>query len=476
MSRPDDPLAAAFRELLPKILPFADVATADLPLRRLLRLSLFQVSVGMAMVLLTGTLNRVMVVELGVSTWLVATMVALPLVFAPLRALIGYRSDYHHSAFGLRRIPYMWMGTMLQFGGFAIMPFALLLLADAENSLNVMGQIGGALAFLLVGAGLHTVQTAGLALATDLAPEDKRPRVVALLYVTLLVGMGGSALLFGQLLTNFSQQLLIQLIQGAAVATLVLNVIALWKQEAVDPERAAAKIERPPFADSWKQFVSGGRASRLLVAVGLGTAAFTMQDILLEPYGGKVLGLSVSQTTMLTAILSAGTLLAFGLAARLLGRGTVPYRIATIGALFGVFAFAAVITSSALDLPWLYRTGAGMIGFGSGLFLIGTLVAAMAMSEGGHSGLALGAWGAVQATATGIAVALGGSLQDIFAAMAAHGVFGAELMGPAVGYDMVYALEIVLLVVTLVVLVPLLLKPTDAKRAADGKIGFEHMP
>ena len=54
----------------PWFLPFADAATPDLPLGRLLRLSLFQVSVGMAMALLNGTLNRVMIVELGVATWL----------------------------------------------------------------------------------------------------------------------------------------------------------------------------------------------------------------------------------------------------------------------------------------------------------------------------------------------------------------------------------------------------------------------
>jgi hypothetical protein len=60
---------------------------------RLLRLSLFQVSVGMAMVLLNGTLNRVMVLEMGVPAWLVSLMVSLPLLFAPLRALIGFRSD-----------------------------------------------------------------------------------------------------------------------------------------------------------------------------------------------------------------------------------------------------------------------------------------------------------------------------------------------------------------------------------------------
>ena len=74
-----------------RFLPFADAATTELPLGRLLRLSLFQVSVGMAAVLLTGTLNRVMIVELGMASWAVAAMVSLPLLFAPLRALIGFK-------------------------------------------------------------------------------------------------------------------------------------------------------------------------------------------------------------------------------------------------------------------------------------------------------------------------------------------------------------------------------------------------
>ena len=112
--------------LAPQFLPFADAATVDLPLSRLLRLSLFQVSVGMALVLLNGTLNRVMIVELGVPTWIVALMVALPLVFAPLRAFIGFRSDRHLSALGWRRVPYIWFGTMMQFGGLAIMVLSTL--------------------------------------------------------------------------------------------------------------------------------------------------------------------------------------------------------------------------------------------------------------------------------------------------------------------------------------------------------------
>ncbi|MBK1644157.1 MFS transporter [Thiocapsa imhoffii] len=475
MSRNDEALARAWREFLPRILPFSDVATADFPLRRILRLSLFQVSVGMAMVLLQGTLNRVMVVELSVPASLVGLMLALPLVFAPLRALIGHRSDYHHSAFGLRRIPYIWLGSMLQFGGFAMMPFALLLLADVNNQFNVIGQAGAALAFLLVGAGLHTTQTAGLALATDLCPPEKRPRVVALLYVTLLAAWGLSSLLFGFLLTNFTNELLIRVIQGVAVATIILNVIALWKQESVDPQRAANPVARPPFWETWRNFTRGGRASRLLVVVALGTAAFTMQDILLEPYGGQILGLSVSQTTALNAIWAAGSLLAFMLAARVLGRGGEPYRVAALGALVGILAFAAVILSAPLDSPGLYRLGAGLIGFGGGLFLVATLTAAMALAQGGFSGLALGAWGAVQATAMGLAFAAGGIIRDSVMRMANAGVFG-ENVWPALGYDVVYGLEILMLIATLVVILPLALRPGDASTKPGTKIGLDHMP
>ena len=86
MSLFSDKWAARWRNVAPSMLPFADVASETLALSRLLRLSLFQMSVGMAVVLLNGTLNRVMIVELGVPASLVPLMVALPLVFAPLRA------------------------------------------------------------------------------------------------------------------------------------------------------------------------------------------------------------------------------------------------------------------------------------------------------------------------------------------------------------------------------------------------------
>jgi BCD family chlorophyll transporter-like MFS transporter len=149
-------LARQWSRLTPNFLPFADAATAELPMARLLRLSLFQVTVGMAVVLLIGTLNRVMIVELNVPAWLVAIMVSMPLFFAPFRALVGFRSDTHRSVLGWRRVPFIWLGTLLQFGGLAIMPFALIILSGDSNGPLIIGQIAAGLAFLLVGAGLHT--------------------------------------------------------------------------------------------------------------------------------------------------------------------------------------------------------------------------------------------------------------------------------------------------------------------------------
>jgi BCD family chlorophyll transporter-like MFS transporter len=469
-------LAHGWARVGPRFLPFADAASDELPLGRLLRLSLFQVSVGMALVLLTGTLNRVMIVELGVPAWVVSLMISLPIVFAPFRALIGFRSDTHRSALGWRRVPYIWFGSLLQFGGLAIMPFALILLSGDTHGPAWVGQAGAALAFLLTGAGLHTTQTAGLALATDLAPPASRPRVVALLYVMLLIGMVGSAIGFGALLADFGPIRLIRVIQGGALATMALNCLALWKQEARDPSRCAPDRPRPPFREAWRAFASTRGARRFLVGVGLGTAGFAMQDILLEPYGGEILRLPVGATTTLTAILAGGTLAAFALAARRLDRGADVHRLAATGALIGVFAFAAVILAAPLESPLLFRVGTAGIGFGGGLFAVGTLTAAMAMESGGRAGLALGAWGAVQASAAGLGVALSGALRDGVSVLAAQGVLGPALTSPAVGYGAVYHVEIALLFAALVAIGPLVRPANEAAQPSSSRFGLAEFP
>ncbi len=476
MKRLNQTFVQQWMALGPQFLPFADAASPDLPLGRLLRLSLFQVSVGMAIVLLTGTLNRVMIVELGVPAWLVALMVAIPLVFAPLRAFIGYKSDTHRSFLGWRRVPYIWFGSLMQFGGLAIMPFSLLILSGDTTGPLWIGLAAAALAFLLVGAGLHTTQTAGLALATDLATEETRPRVVALLYVMLLVGMFASALVFGALLSDFTQLKLIQAVQGAAVVTMVLNLTALWKQESRDPAKTAHDRPQPSFGELWRSFTEGGRSGRVFLGLGLGTAAFAMQDVLLEPYGGEVLGLSVAATTALTAILAGGMLAGLALAARSLGRGADPFRLAAYGALVGIIAFSCVIFAGPLSSAILFQFGTALIGVGGGLFAVSTLIAVMDMADSHHGGLALGIWGAVQATAAGSAIALGGLTRDIVSAAAASQALGPGLVDSYIGYSFVYHVEILFLFATLAVIGPLVRRARSKTPRQKSQFGLAEFP
>ena len=464
-------------------LPFADAASAGLPLMRLLRLSLFQITVGMSAALMVGTLNRIMIVELGVAAWLVALMVAIPFLVAPFRAVTGFRSDTHRSAFGWRRVPFIWTGTMLQFVGLTFMPFALLVLTGQGDIKTPMwfNQAIAGLSFLLVGIGLQTSQTAGLALATDLADEPTRPRVVALMYVMLLVGMVGSSFFFSWMLQDFTPKKMIQVIQGHAVLTLVLNAIALWKQEARDPARAAALklLPVPVFKDAWRTFINNGKARRFLIMLALGTAAFNMQDIILEPYGGEILKLTVSATTLLTALLASGSLVAFAVASRKLSSGIDPLRLAAYGVVCGLPGFSGVIFAAPLDTTWLFYSGVFCIGFGAGLFSVSTLAAAMAMESKEFIGLALGAWGGVQATAAGVSIALGGAARDFVSSLAMQGSLGSTLAVPVTGYSFVYYLEICLLFVTLIAVGPLVKRAgltSSQQTAKNERFGLAELP
>lgn len=207
----------------------------------------------------------------------------------------------------------------------------------------------------------------------------------------------------------------------------------------------------------------------------MGTMAFNMQDVLLEPYGGEILGLSVSSTTLLTAMWAIGALGGFALAARWLAQGIDPYRMAARGILIGVCAFTMVIFADPLDSIPLFFAGAFAIGFGSGLFSVATLTAAMTMPTAGLAGrgLALGAWGGAQATAAGLSIVIGGVIRDTVSNLSASGALGDALSDPAVGYSVVYHIEVYLLFFTLIALGPLVrVRAMGTRKAKFGLADF----
>ena len=164
---------------------------------------------------------------------------------------------------------------------------------------------------------------------------------------------------------------------------------------------------------------------------------------------------------------------------------TLVYRSTTAGMLFMV----PVIISNMLTFAFMTWTGIGMnintlpvvalgIGLGGGTFGIATLTAAMTLPSRAATGLALGAWGAAQATAAGLAIFVGGAMRDGVAEAASAGMLG-SLGDASLGYSFVYHTEIGLLFLTLVILGPLVRLGIKTQRDPDsGKrhIGLAEFP
>jgi BCD family chlorophyll transporter-like MFS transporter len=103
------------------------------------------------------------------------------------------------------------------------------------------------------------------------------------------------------------------------------------------------------------------------------------------------------------------------------------------------------------------------------------LLNAMEMPEGELTGLVLGAWGAVQASAAGLAMVVGGVLRDLVGALAESGWLGQALASPVTGYSFVFHLEMYLLFVVLIALGPLVKRHQDLPRSPR-RIGLAEMP
>ena len=292
----------------------------------------------------------------------------------------------------------------------------------------------------------------------------------------LLIGMMLAAFTIGNLLIDFTTTKLVQVVQGAAALTMALNIIALWKQEARNTAVTMSIEVNPSFSEIWASFTAQPNTKRLLLAIGLGAMAFAMQDALLEPYGGQILGLSVGSTTALTGTWALGALAAFAYSGKRLVDGADPLRLAGLGAVAGTAAFLMTIFAAPLMSMPLLVAGATVIGFGVGLFSVGTMIAAMGLSGSNNAGLALGAWGAVQASCAGLGIALGGLIRDGIAYFALADGMGATLAVRATGYGAVFCLEILLLLVTMVVLGPIIGRDSTSLMGDSKGFGLSDFP
>lgn len=412
-----------------------------------MRLGLFQFGIGLSLAPITGTLNRVLIDDLLISASIVGVLISLHYFVSPVRALIGYRSDKARSL-GKWRTPYIVLGVMLTYGGLACAPFALILLGGNGTIPFGIAFVICLLIFLAYGAGINIVETVYLALVSDITPPQSRGKVLSFLWFMLILGTVISAIIVSALLVEYSHQRLIQVMQGSAVTFVILTVIALWQQERLRPDGSIdSDLETVRVRLSlWESVrLLGGQKvlQGLFGVIFIATMAFATHDVLLEPYGGQVLDMSVSATMQLTALWGVAMIVGVLLAAWFLWRQISPALLIGLGCAVGLMGFGIISYASDAALVEPFRVGVSLISMGRGLFLVGSVILVMSLTDVSHAGLFLGVWGIVQGIAQGIGTIGGGLIRDV-----AQYQTGSVVLG----YTVVYTTSLVLLLSVILLL------------------------
>lgn len=404
-------------------------------LSQVLRLSLYQFWLGTVSVLMLGTLNRILRVEMGLDLALVGLTLGGAHYLAALVSIpIGHFSDTHPFR-GYHRLPYIIAGTALAVLTVITAPFVAAFVAGDPSPLRLA--IGFAF-FFVEGLGVSVGGTAYLALVTDRTSESERGRVVSIIWTMMMVGILLGALGGAAYLRAFSFERLVGLFSLAAALVVVLTVLALLgiERRRPSPRGATASSLRLSL-----QVLTHSRQTRLFfLFLLLGLFFHFMQDIILEPFGGEVLMLSVRETTMFNAYnmvgVIGGLLIGGGLVIPRIGKK----RMAAAGNLIGVVAFALLALIALNPAPAAAGPAIFLMGLGTGAFTVGGVSLMMDLTVNGQAGLFVGAWTLAQALAKFGSSVLSGAVHDLVLA------FGG---GSQIAYALIFGLEAVgLLLVT----------------------------
>jgi BCD family chlorophyll transporter-like MFS transporter len=403
----------------------------------IVRLGLVQASLGAIVVLVTCTLNRVMVVELSLPAILPGVLVALHYGVQVLRPRLGFGSDM-----GGRRTPWIIGGmALLAAGGVAASGATALMVGH-----RMLGIALAVPAYAAVGIGVGAAGTSLLVLmAKQVAPRRRAP-AATILWLLMIFGIAISATIAGKLLEPFSVLRLVVVTTKISGAAFILAVLAVWGIERVEATAPAAAHDGPTFFAALREIWGEAQARRFAIFVFVSMLAYSAQELILEPFAGAVFRMTPGQTAQLTGAQHGGVMLGMLLVAiggGLAGdRGGRTMRYATIcGCAASAAALFALAVGGLLAPAWPLRTSVFILGAANGAFAvaaIGSMMGLASQGRGQREGVRMGLWGAAQALAFGAGGILGTGASDVF-----RSAFGA----PAPAYAAVFFVEALLFVI-----------------------------
>ena len=412
----------------------------------IIRLGLVQTGLGAIVVLTTSTLNRVMVVEMAMPAVLPGALVAIHYALQAFRPAWGHGSDL-----GARRTPWI-------LGGMAVLATGGLMAAVATAWMTTHPLFGIALAmvaFCLIGVGVGAAGTSLLVLLAKRTDDNRRAAAATIVWVMMIAGFIATTGVAGHLLDPFSPARLIIVSGAVSAAAMVLTCIGVWGVEGESVAKVKSVSKQPPgrasFREAFLEVWSEPRSRRFAIFVFVSMLAYSAQDLILEPFAGAVFGFTPGETTKLSGVQHAGTLIGMALVpliGAIFPRSRGNLQIWTIGGcLASAIALLCLAAAAVVGPSWPLRETVFMLGVTNGAYAVAAIGSMMALVGAGdekREGVRMGLWGAAQAFAFGIGGFLGTLASDIARYV---------LTSVALSYSAVFASEAALFVVAAVMAV-----------------------
>jgi MFS transporter, BCD family, chlorophyll transporter len=385
------------------------------------RLGLVQAAIGSIVVLVTSTLNRIMVVELSLPAVIPGALVGAHYAVQFLRPVWGHGSDI-----AKRRTPWI-IGGVVTLAAAATLASASIMLMGKST---ILGLAVALPAFVLIGVGVGAAGTSLLALLAVRADKAKRAGAATVVWLMMIAGIAITAIAVGKVLDPYTPMRLVEVTLIVGALAILLTCVALWKIEATTPEHVQS-FEAPPSArfaglrraltDVW----ADEKAKRFTIFVFISMLAYSAQDLILEPYAGIVFGFTPGQSTELSGVQHGGVFAGMLLVGVL---GSTAMRASSLGmwGIFGCFASAAALiglsVAAIVGPPWPISTNVFALGFSNGVFAVSAMGSMMALAKEGRAkseGVRMGVWGAAQGLAFGLGGFLGTVVVDVARALTA---------------------------------------------------------
>ncbi|SEN29346.1 BCD family MFS transporter [Palleronia pelagia] len=389
------------------------------------RLGLVQMALGAIVVLTTSTLNRLMVVELGLLAILPGALVALHYGIQITRPNWGFLSDT-----GGKRTRWIVGGMVALALGGLLAAWGVVLL-EGQFALGLAVSV---VAYALIGLGVGASGTSLLALLATATAPHRRAAAATITWLMMIAGIAVTAGVVGTLLDPYSPALLMRIVAIVCGAAVVLSVVATWGIES----RVVARAEPAPmpFREGLAEIWAEPKARAFTIFVFLSMTAYFMQELILEPYAGLVFAFTPGQSTQLSGAQNGGVfvgMLLVGIAATGLRLGALRDWVIAgcVGSALSLLAIAAVgQTGLALLVPATVA-----LGFFNGMFAVAAIGSMMALAGEGRAsreGTRMGLWGAAQAIAAGFGGLVGAACVDLLRGLIADApAFGLVFAGEA---------------------------------------------